>query len=134
MSQQLQSAMSLSNLSIKQVEQAIKLLKERKVLLKKLNEVKVHLHWVIDSQPSTPKVPNNVSPSIPTRKRRRRYRELQPSILQALQAAGTKGLSVKELAVQTKGNEASIRTWIYTAGKKIPGIKKIAPGTFAFVS
>ena len=126
--------MSLSNLSIKQVEQAIKLLTERKVLLKKLNEVKIHLHWVIDNQSSIPKVSNNVNSPIPARKRRRRYRELQPSILQALQAAGTKGLSVKELAVQTKGNEASIRTWIYTAGKKIVGIKKRAPGIFVYTA
>jgi hypothetical protein len=126
--------MSLSNLSVKQVEQAIKLLQERKVLLKKLNEIKIHLHWVIDNLPSAPKIPNNASPSIHARKRRRRYREIQPTILQALQAAGAKGLSVKELAVQTKGNEASIRTWIYTSGKKITGLRKVAPGIFAYTS
>ena len=124
--------MSLSNLSIRQVEQVIELLQEKKVLLERLNEIEIDLHRVVDRRPSAPEVSNNASPSIHARSGRRR--KLQPSILEALQAAGTKGLSVKELAVQTRGNEASIRTWIYTAGKKITGLQKVAPGTFAYTS
>jgi hypothetical protein len=45
-----------------------------------------------------------------------------------------KGISVKELAVQIEGNEASIRTWIYRVGEKIAGLQKVAPGTFAYTS
>ena len=127
--------MSLSNLSGRQLDRAIKLLRERKVLLEKLNKVKIHLLWLADSPPSAPLPKSNMSPSIRVQKsgRRRGHRRmLRPVILKALQAAGAKGRSVKDLAVQIKGNEASIRTWIYTVGKKITGLQKVSPGTFTY--
>jgi hypothetical protein len=129
--------MSLSNLSGRQLDQAIKLLQERKVLLEKLNKVKVDLLWLSDSPPSAPLPKSSVSSSIRAQKpdgRRKRRGKRQSAILEALQAAGAKGISVKELAVQIEGNEASIRTWIYTVGKKITGLQKVAPGTFAYTS
>jgi len=60
------------------------------------------------------------------------YRKLGPVILQALQAAGTKGLSVTELAVQIKGNMISVSRWLYVDGKKVAGLQKIAPITFRY--
>ena len=127
--------MSLSSLSGKQLERAISLLQERKALLEKLNEVKISLHWLVDSFPSAPLHKSNVSSSLAVQKsdgRRGRRRKLQSAILETLQAAGAKGISVRELAVQIKGNEASIRTWIYTVGKKIAGLQKVSPGTFTY--
>jgi hypothetical protein len=38
----------------------------------------------------------------------------------------------EELAALAKVNPGSLNTWLYTAGKKISGLKKLAPGLFAY--
>ena len=57
---------------------------------------------------------------------------MQGAVLKVLGAAGAKGVKVKELAAMAKVNPASLNTWLYTAGKKISGLKKLAPGLFAY--
>jgi len=53
-------------------------------------------------------------------------------LIKTLQAAGKKGLSVKELAVKLKAKSTSISVWFYTTGKKIKAIKKIGRARFAY--
>ena len=128
--------MSLSNLSLKQLGQAIPLLKEREVLRSKLDDVNRRLQHLESGKVSNDLAQESVNDSSAfqkSAKRLRRRRKLQPSILKALNAAGAKGLSVNELAAQIKRSPASLRVWLYTTGKKIAGIKKVAPGIFAFV-
>jgi hypothetical protein len=125
--------MSITNLSVKQLERAVELVQERETLQSKLDEINRHLQRLEKGHGPTQEVENNSTRSISFEKRKKRSHgqvRLKDSILGLLKAVGAKGLSVKKLAVQLKGNENSIRTWIYTDGKKIPGIKKIAPGIF----
>lgn len=129
--------MSLSNLSIKQLEHAVELLKERDAIQSKLDEVTRGLHFLENDQSLAQDAENNSSLSISSRKRTKNSRGLvglKEAILELLKTAGIKGLSVKEVAARLNGNENSIRTWIYTEGKKIAGIRKVAPGTFTYVS
>jgi hypothetical protein len=126
--------MSLSKLSIEQLEQAVELLKQRELLLSKLDNVNRHLQRLENGQAHIPFVQDSGNNSAISPKRGKQRRKLQPSILKALNAAGAKGLSVKELAAQIKTSPASLSVWLYTTGKKTPGVKKIAPGTFAYIS
>ena len=129
--------MSLSNLSIKQLEHAVELFKEREALQSKLDDVNHRLQRLENGQVSgdlAQESVNNSAASQKSGKRLRRRRKLQPLILKALSAAGAKGLSVKELSAQIKTSPASVRVWIYTTGKKVVGIKKLAAGIFAYGS
>jgi hypothetical protein len=60
------------------------------------------------------------------------YRKLGPLILQALQAAGSNGLTEKEIAIRIAGNQVSVHGWLYQAGRKVAGLQKIAPATYAY--
>jgi hypothetical protein len=129
--------MSLFNLSVKQLEHAVELLKERENLQSKLDEVNRQLQHLENGRAHIPIAQDRVNDSANSprlSKRLRRRRKLQPSILKALNAAGAKGLSVKELAARIKTNPASLSVWLYTTGKKITGLKKVAPGIFAYAS
>ena len=127
--------MSLLNLSIKQLEQAVYLLKEREALQSRLDDVNRHLQRLENGRTHIPIAQDRVKDSVnPPKQGKRRRRKLQPSILKALSVAGAKGLSVKELAAQLKTSPASVRVWLYTTGKKVTSIKKIAPGIFAYIS
>jgi hypothetical protein len=58
---------------------------------------------------------------------------LQKSVLKVLKGVGAMGLVVNELASLAKVKPASLRVWLYTKGKTVAGMKKVAPGTFAYV-
>jgi len=56
--------------------------------------------------------------------------QLKQQILDALKKAGSKGITVKELADDLKANYKNIYIWFVTTGKKIPGIKKVGPAQY----
>ena len=117
--------MALSNLSSAQLAHLIGLVKEKELLQARLVEVQQLLG----------NFPNEVGRnSSGARKRgpRRRRAALKDALIKTLQAAGKKGLSVKELAVKLKAKSTSISVWFYTTGKKIKAIKKIGRARFAY--
>lgn len=123
--------MTLSNLSLNQLEQMIPLLKEKEALQAKLNDVCRRLEHLEKNGISDKEARSAIPKKL--KKRSRRRKNIEKSILKALQAAGAKGLTLNELAINAKVHKPTLNTWIYTTGKKTPGIKKIAPGTFAYV-
>jgi hypothetical protein len=124
--------MALSNLSLEQLKQMIPLLKEKEALQAKLYNVCRRLERLEQSGVSD-KVAHSTAIN-KLKKRPRRQKKIKQAILKALQAAGAQGLTLKELAINARVHKPTLNTWIYTTGKKTPGIKKIAPGTFAYVS
>lgn len=56
--------------------------------------------------------------------------ELSANILKSLEAAGDKGLTIKDLAEKTGAKYRNVAVWFVTTGKNFPKIKKIAPATF----
>lgn len=56
--------------------------------------------------------------------------ELSENILKSLEAAGEKGLTIKDLAAKTGAKYRNIAVWFVTTGKNFPKIKKIAPAHF----
>ena len=59
------------------------------------------------------------------RRRRSRRGELKAQVLEALSAAGGKGVRVKDVAAAIGTKPANIYAWFQTATKRIPQIKKI---------
>ena len=59
---------------------------------------------------------------------------LKDRIVQALKAAGKPGTTVKDIAKKLGKSYGNISVWFHTTGKGIKGIKKVAPGKFAWAS
>ena len=128
--------MNLSALSLKQLEHIVGLLKEKEVLQAKLDDVNRDLQRLENGNDSAPSVPESLNRSSRSKRVKghsRRRGGLQKAVLKALKSAGADGLSVKQLAVQAKVKKASLAVWLYTSGKKIAGIKKVARGVFAYL-
>jgi len=59
---------------------------------------------------------------------------LKEKVLAALKAAGREGLAVRDVAEKIGAKKTAVNVWFYTTGKKVAGLKKIAPGRFALKS
>jgi hypothetical protein len=122
----------ISNLSLNQLEQMIPLLKEKETLQAKLDDTCRGLERLEKSGIFDKAARSTTLKKL--KKRPRRRKKIEESILRALQAAGARGLTLKELATNAKVHKPTLNTWIYTTGKKTPGIERIAPGRFAYMS
>jgi len=127
--------MSLSRLSLLQLNQAIALLKERESLQAQIAKVDLQLRQIENGNASGPQLAaRSVGQVVDSgrKPRRRRRGNMQQAILNALKSAGSEGLPVKELALRAKVKASSLNTWLYTTGKTVAGIKKLKPGLFAY--
>jgi len=64
------------------------------------------------------------------RRRSGRRGALREKIVAALRQAGSSGVRIKDLAKNLNVPNRNLQVWFATTGKKTPGVKKIAPGTF----
>ncbi len=121
--------MPLSKLSSSDLEKLIHLIREKEEIQGKLDKINAELDS-IETTAATAKRP------APTRKGRKSRRRggLKDAILKKLQAAGKAGLSVNELATGIGASPGSVRVWVYTVGKTVKGLQKLAPGRFALSS
>lgn len=129
--------MSITNLSVKQLERAIELLKQREALQSQIERIDHQLREIENGKFAITEIKETherLAGPQKIRRRVRRRRNVQQAVLKALKIAGAKGLTVKELAFRAKVKTGTLRTWLYTTGKKKAGIKKLAPGTFAVMS
>jgi len=120
--------MALTDLSSAQIERLVQLVKEKEILQAELARVNHSLDGLEKDEP-----PSHIEARLRVRGRRRRI-GLKAAILKSLEAAGTEGMTVKELAEKTGGKPSSVYVWFYTTGKKIKGIKKVGKAKFAFVT
>jgi hypothetical protein len=131
--------MSLSNLSGAQLAQLVKLAREKESLEIKLGRVNAALQSLETGKPvgkkrgRKPGRPAGTKAAVTGGKTRRGKRLKQP-LLKALAAAGSSGITVKELAAKLKVKPGNIFSWFYTTGKKISGIKKVGEAKYAFTS
>jgi len=134
--------MSLSNLSSAQLAQLIGLVKEKESLQSKLDHVNAELQ-ALETGKAAPKKRGR-KPGRPAgvktkagaakAKRGKRGKRLKEPLLKALTAAGSSGITVKELAAKLKVKPGNIFSWFYTTGKKISGIKKVGEAKYAYTS
>ena len=131
--------MTSTNTRIDRLKQMLALEQRRSVLqleldslVRQLNDLQKQL---FDRTP-TVTVARSVAQAAPTaavprRKRKGAKRgQLSAGILSALQAAGSKGITVGDLATRLGANYKNIYVWFATTGKKHP-LKKLAPATYS---
>ena len=63
-------------------------------------------------------------------KKRAKRGQLSANILSELKSAGSKGVTVADLASKLGADYKNIYVWFATTGKNRPGVKKIAPATY----
>ena len=133
--------MALFNLSSAQLAQLIRLVKERETLQAQLDRVNTALTALEDGKaparrgrkPGRPaKAKVGRPPGRPSGSTGKRGKRLKLPLLKALKAAGSEGITVKELAAKLKVKPNNVFSWFYTTGKKISGIKKVGEAKYSF--
>jgi uncharacterized protein YjcR len=126
--------MSLSNLSSAQLSKLIGLIKEKESLQAKLDKVESAIS-AIEGGKSAPgkrgRKPGR-PPGSKSSETGRKSKRLKAPILKLLSAAGSSGITVKDLANKLKVKPGNIFSWFYTTGKKINGIKKVGEAKYAY--
>ncbi len=134
--------MALFNLSSAQLAHLIALVKEKETLQSKLDQINVELESLETGKPAPkkrgrkPGRPAAVKTKVAVAKDKssKRGKRLKEPLLKALTAAGSSGVTVKELATKLKVKPGNIFSWFYTTGKKISGIKKVGEAKYAYAS
>ncbi len=118
--------------------QLIGLVKEKEVLQAKLEKIDAALS-ALESGKDAPKKrgrkpgrPVGSTAKVKIGKPGKRGKRLKAPLLKALSAAGSSGITVKELAAKLKVKPGNIFSWFYTTGKKISGIKKVGEAKYAY--
>jgi hypothetical protein len=132
--------MALFNLSSSQLAHLIGLVKEKEILQSKLDHINAELHS-LETGKALPKKrgrkpgrPPGIKSKMIAGKTSKRGKRLKAPLLKALTAAGSSGITVKELAAKLKVKPGNIFSWFYTTGKKISGIKKVGEAKYAYTS
>jgi hypothetical protein len=132
--------MSFTNLSSAQIKRLIALIKSKESLQARLDRINSELQG-IESGTTAPKRrgrrPGSTMGAKPGRKPgrgRKRGKRLKAPLLHALKAAGSAGITVKDLAAKLKVKPGNIFSWFYTTGKKIKEIKKVGEAKYAMTS
>jgi hypothetical protein len=120
--------MKLSQLSSSQLGRLAGLMKKKEALGKRINAIQAQLHRLLSGHGKTTPVKTK---SGKTRKRRKRG-QVTKKILALLKTAGPKGLPVQQIATQLKKKPALVFAWYYASRKKLKGLKKVAPGRYAY--
>ncbi len=113
--------MRITNLSVKQLVHAVELLKQREALQSQIKGIDHQLHEIENGKFTVTDIKEKRERLTDPQKmklRVRRRRNVQQAVLKALKIAGSEGLTVKELAFRAKVKTGSLRTWLYTTGKK----------------
>jgi predicted Rossmann fold nucleotide-binding protein DprA/Smf involved in DNA uptake len=119
------SGMAPSDLSSSQLSQLIHLIKQKEALQSQIAKINEELSSLETNEPDQPKKAR--------RGRGRAHRaKTSDAILKELAKAGKAGMSVKDIAAATGAKAPSIAVWLYTAGKKVKGLRKIARGRFGY--
>ncbi|MCE0522837.1 MAG: hypothetical protein LV480_07990 [Methylacidiphilales bacterium] len=132
--------MALINLSSAQLARLIGLVKEKESLQSKLDRVNAELHSLETGKAlgkrrgRKPGRPAGSKNKVAKTGKSRRGKRLKQPLLKALSAAGSSGITVKELAAKLKVKPGNIFSWFYTTGKKISGIKKVGEARYAYSS
>jgi hypothetical protein len=127
--------MSLSTLSSAELAQLISLIKEKESLQTRLEHIDATLN-ALENGKSVPKKRGR-KPGRPVGSKSKTAatgvtKRLKAPLLKALSAAGSSGITVKELAAKLKVKPGNIFSWFYTTGKKISGIKKVGEAKYSY--
>jgi len=128
--------MSLSNLTSDQFTHLVKLVKQKEALQRQLADLDSEINSL---ESGTPGAKRGRKPGRPPGSKnsvrkpgKRRGKRLKDSLIKLLQAAGAKGMTVKELAAGLGVKPGNVFSWFYTTGKKVSEIKKVGEAKYAY--
>lgn len=104
-------------------------------VLRKLADINGKLFDTVASSSATPSTspvlaaPRSVTPRASLTGKRARRGELKTQLLRALAAAGSTGISVKEITATTGAKATSVHSWLQAARKQYP-IKRLSQGLY----
>ena len=130
--------MSLANLTSDQLSRALELLKRLEQLDAERAQVQAELQSIESDSPlpkrrgRKPGRPSGASPAVTPGKTKKRGKRLKEGLLKALEAAGSGGITVKELSTKLNVKPGNIFSWFYTTGKKVKGIKKVGEAKYIY--
>ena len=131
--------MSLANLTSDQLGRLIELVKHKEQLQAQLTQIDAELQSLESGSPlpkkrgRKPGRPSGFAVASKSIKIRKRGKRLKEPLLKALEAAGSSGITVKELSTQLNVKPGNIFSWFYTTGKKIKGIKKVGEAKYRYL-
>jgi hypothetical protein len=132
--------MSLANLTSDQLSRLIELIKRKEQLQAELTRIDAQLQSLESGSPlpkkrgRKPGRPSGFSVATKPAKTRKRGKRLKVSLLKELEAAGSAGITVKELSAKLNVKPGNVFSWFYTTGKKIKGIKKVGEAKYSYTS
>lgn len=97
----------------------------------------LHLESFVGSKPKAKRgrKPGSTAAKAPKAKAAKRGKRgaLGEGILKFLSTKGKEGAHVKDIASATSNQPANVTAYFYGTGKKNKGIRRVKPGTFAYV-
>ncbi len=132
--------MSFANLTSDQLSRLVELIKHKEQLQAELAQVDAELQSLESGSPlprkrgRKPGSPTGSATAATPTKAKRRSKRLKESLLKALEAAGSAGITVKDLSAKLNVKPGNIFSWFYTTGKKIKGIKKVGEAKYSYAS
>ncbi|WP_202213056.1 hypothetical protein [Methylacidimicrobium sp. AP8] len=122
--------MKLTQITSAQLHEIARLVQEKESLLKRVSEINRRLQYLPADGGGRARA-TNARGRIPGR-RGRRPGKLKAAVLDALAAAGSEGLSVKELSEKLGVKANNLYSWFYTTGKKVPHLVKSPEGKYIY--
>jgi hypothetical protein len=127
-------------MSSAQIARLIKLVKEKEAVQERLTSLQTEISMLESGEGEAPKrrgrkpgrPKGSVSKTTSNEAGTRKSKRLKEPLLKALSAAGSAGITVKELATKLKVKPGNVFSWFYTTGKKITGIKKVGEAKYAY--
>ncbi len=121
--------MNINQLNSQSLRMAINLLEEKESLQAKIAEIEQQLAQLFEEgAAAAPLKIKRVKVASGNRRG-----QVKDAFIAMLQQAGRKGVTLKEVCQELGKNQSSINSWLHSTGKKIPQIKRIGRGQYAWV-
>ncbi|MGD9897005.1 MAG: hypothetical protein AB7T14_08045 [Candidatus Methylacidiphilaceae bacterium] len=120
--------MKLTQITSAQLNEIARLVQEKESLLKKVSEINKRLQYLPVDGRGRSTAPRGRIPG----RAGRHPGKLKAAVLDALAAAGSEGLSVKELSSKLGVKPNNLHSWFYTTGKKVKHLVKSADRRYIY--
>lgn len=126
--------MNLSQLTSADLKNIVELVERKEVLIATLASIDAELTKFESGGPALPALGKpGRKPARPAKASRAARGSVKAAIIQLVKGAGATGITVKDIAARLGVKYNGVFTWFYNTGKRIKEIKKIGPGSYAWV-
>ncbi|VVM06806.1 hypothetical protein MAMC_01264 [Methylacidimicrobium cyclopophantes] len=124
--------MRLTQITSAQLSEIARLVQEKEGLLKKVSEINRRLQYLPAEGRRRSRGGTTATRGRIPGKAGRHPGKLKAAVLDALEEAGSQGLSVKELSAKLGVKANNLYSWFYTTGKKVANLVKGGDGRYIY--